>query len=133
MKRWVLALLAAAVSLWAFAPVFSQEEMVAVDTTPFERPQRPPSLFRHDTHNEKAGIDDCTECHHVYQDGKKVEDEHSIDQRCADCHGPDAQGRVPGLTQAFHANCKGCHLQQKKGPVMCGQCHVWRPNPAAGK
>jgi cytochrome c553 len=133
MQRWVLTLLAAVFSLWALAPVFSQEEMVVVDTSSFEKPQRPPSLFRHDAHNEKAGLDDCAECHHVYQDGKKVEDEHSIDQRCADCHGPAAQGRVPGLTQAFHANCKGCHLQQKKGPVMCGQCHVWRPNPAAGK
>jgi hypothetical protein len=21
-------------------------------------------------------------------------------------------------------NCKGCHLERKQGPVMCGTCHV---------
>lgn len=133
MKRWILALLVAAVSLWGLAPVFSQEDMVVVDTSPFDNPQRPPSLFRHDAHNEKAGIDDCAECHHVYEDGKKLEDEHSADRRCSDCHALQARGRVPGLTQAFHANCKGCHLDQKKGPVMCGQCHLWRPDTAGVK
>ncbi len=133
MKRWVLALLVTAVSLWVLAPGFSQEDMVVVDASPFDNPQRPPSLFQHDAHNEKAGIDDCAECHHVYEDGKKLEDENSADQRCSDCHALRAQGRIPGLTQAFHANCKGCHLEQKKGPVMCGQCHVWRPDTARAK
>jgi len=130
MKRWALALVLAGASLWLWAPGFSQEDMVTVDTGPFERPQRAPSLFRHDAHNEKAGIDTCNECHHVYRDGKKVEDESSEDQSCADCHGQKAQGRAPSLTTAFHTNCKGCHLEQRKGPVMCGQCHVWRPNAA---
>jgi hypothetical protein len=26
--------------------------------------------------------------------------------------------------KAYHLNCKGCHQEQKKGPVMCGECHV---------
>ena len=130
MKRWALALVLAGASLWLLAPGFSQEDMVAVDTGPFERPQRAPALFMHDAHNEKAGLDTCNECHHVYRDGKKVEDESSEDQRCADCHGRTAQGRAPSLTAAFHTNCTGCHLEQRKGPVMCGQCHVWRPNAA---
>jgi hypothetical protein len=130
MKRWALALVAAGASLWLLAPGFSQEDMVTVDTSPFERPQRAPALFTHDAHNEKAGIDTCNECHHVFRDGKKVEDESSEGERCADCHGQKAQGRAPSLATAFHTNCKGCHLEQRKGPVMCGQCHVWRPNAA---
>jgi hypothetical protein len=130
MKRWALALVLAGVSLWLLVPGFSQEDMVAVDISPFEKPQRAPSLFTHDAHNEKASIDNCSECHHVYRDGKKVEDESSEGERCADCHGQKAQGRVPSLTNAFHANCKGCHLERQKGPVMCGQCHVWRPKAA---
>ncbi len=131
MKRWVPALMTVAAVLWAMAPVFSQEDMVVVDTSAFEKPQRAPSLFKHDDHNEKAGLDDCAECHHVYEDGKKVADESSEGQPCAECHAATAEGRTPSLTQAFHTNCKGCHLQRKAGPVMCGQCHVWRP-PAAG-
>jgi hypothetical protein len=130
MKRWALALVAAGASLWLLAPGFSQEDMVTVDTSPFERPQRAPARFTHDAHNEKAGIDTCNECHHVFRDGKKVEDESSEGERCADCHGQKAQGHAPSLTTAFHTNCKGCHLEQRKGPVMCGQCHVWRPNAA---
>jgi hypothetical protein len=26
--------------------------------------------------------------------------------------------------KAFHLNCKGCHQERKKGPVMCGECHA---------
>jgi hypothetical protein len=129
MKRWVLVLMAVGATLWVMAPVFSQEDMVTVDTSPFEDPQRAASLYRHDAHNEKAGIDDCAECHHVYEDGKKVADENSAGQACSECHGAKAEGPKPSLTQAFHTNCKGCHLQRKEGPVMCGQCHRWRPVP----
>jgi hypothetical protein len=130
MRRGWLVFMAAGISLWLLAPGFTQEDMVAVDTGPFERPQRPPAVFHHDRHNETAGIDDCAECHHVYEDGKKVAGESSEDQRCADCHGAASDGRKPALTRAFHTNCKGCHLEQKKGPVMCGACHAWRPEDA---
>ncbi len=131
MKRWVPALLAALATLWVMPPVFSQEDMVVVDTSGFEKPQRAPSLFEHDRHNERAGIEDCAECHHVWENGQKVADESSEGQPCAECHAAAAVGRTPSLTQAFHTNCKGCHLQRKAGPVMCGQCHVWRPPAAA--
>jgi hypothetical protein len=26
--------------------------------------------------------------------------------------------------KAFHIHCKSCHREKKKGPLMCGQCHV---------
>jgi hypothetical protein len=33
-------------------------------------------------------------------------------------------GRKPGLMKAFHTHCKSCHREKKKGPLMCGQCHL---------
>ena len=111
------------ISVSLFAGAYAQEDMVAVDNSVFEQPRRSPSVFVHDAHNEKAGIEECYECHHVYEDGKQVEEESSEDQMCSDCHGIEAEGRRPGLMKAFHLNCKGCHLKAKTGPVMCGECH----------
>jgi hypothetical protein len=102
----------------------SQEDMEFIDRSAFVNPQRPSAVFPHDLHNEKAEIDECNECHHVYEDGQKLEDESSEDESCADCHGPTDDGRIPSLTKAFHRNCKGCHLEKKAGPVMCGECHL---------
>jgi hypothetical protein len=104
----------------------SQEDMVVVDNQSFSNPQRSPALFPHDAHNEKAGIEDCSECHHVYENGVKQENESSEDRSCSDCHTSVDEGNTPGLMKAFHRNCKGCHETQKKGPVMCGECHPWR-------
>jgi hypothetical protein len=85
----------------------------------FPNPQRPPAVFEHDAHNEKADLFDCAECHHVYdEEGQKLEWDSSEDQACADCHGLSDQGRMPGLRKAFHQNCRGCHLTVQKGPFM---------------
>lgn len=105
-------------------PAFSQEDMEVVDDGGFVKRQRPPAVFRHDEHNELAEIEECYECHHIYENGNKLEDESSEDQSCSECHDEKGSGKQPGLRKAFHINCKGCHLQNKKGPVMCGQCHV---------
>ena len=102
----------------------SQEDITHVDNSVFAAPQREASVFNHEEHNDVAGIDDCNECHHVYEDGRKLEDESSEDQLCSDCHEERSSGAMPHLTKAYHTNCKGCHLQQKKGPIMCGECHV---------
>ena len=105
-------------------PAFSQEDMEVIEDEGFSKRQRPPAVFRHDEHNEKAALEDCSECHHVYEDGQKLEDESSEDQSCSECHDEKGSDDMPGLRKAFHTNCKGCHLEQKKGPVMCGSCHV---------
>ena len=112
------------VSAFLFVSAYSQEEMTLVDNSVFKSPQRTSSIFRHDEHNEKVGIEECNECHHVYEDGKLLEDESSEDQRCSDCHEWKSSGNIPALMKAYHTNCKGCHLKQKKGPVMCGECHL---------
>ena len=124
MKHLKLILLAAALVGIILLPAFSQEDMEVVDDGGFSKNQSPPAIFRHDEHNEKAEIEDCNECHHVYEEGKKLEDESSEDQSCSECHDEKGSGNMPGLRKAFHTNCKGCHLEQNKGPIMCGTCHV---------
>jgi hypothetical protein len=110
-------------TLFLLGVAFSQEEMTTVDNGAFPNPERPASIFRHEEHNETAEIDECNECHHVYEDGVRLSDESSEDMSCSDCHELEAGNGRPSLMQAFHKNCKGCHLSGKKGPVMCGECH----------
>jgi len=127
MKKNVLFIfLAVLVATLIIAPALSQEDMVVINQDAFENPRRPPAVFRHDEHNETAQVEECNACHHIYEDGKLVEDESSEDQLCSDCHEIHASGNNPALMKAFHTNCKGCHLERKKGPMMCGQCHVRR-------
>ena len=111
------------VPAFLFVSAYSQEEMAFVDNSGFTKPERTPSIFRHDEHNEKAEIEECNACHHVYENGKLMEDESSEDQRCSDCHELKASDKKPALMKAYHTNCKECHMKQKKGPVMCGECH----------
>ena len=120
----VILVAAAAFSLLMFVTAYGQEDMTHVPNDDFDNPQRVPSLFNHEEHNETAGIEECNECHHIYENGVKSETESSEDQRCSDCHESRASDDMPALRKAFHINCKGCHLQQKKGPIMCGECHV---------
>jgi len=112
--------------LWIFLvlPAFSQEEMEVIEDDGFLKRQRPPAVFKHDDHNELAEIEACNECHHIYDNGEKLEDESSEDQLCSECHTERSSENQPGLKKAFHLNCKGCHHAEKKGPIMCGQCHV---------
>ncbi len=114
------------------ASAAAQEDMMFVDRIYFDDPQRPSSVFRHDEHNLAADIWDCNVCHHVYDaEGNLIEDESSEDMLCIDCHTLDGQGSQPGLRKAFHLSCKGCHIKESKGPVMCGECHLWRQPAAA--
>lgn len=124
MGKWTLLLIAPLLVGILVIPAFAQEDMEVVDDSGFLKRQRPPAVFEHDAHNEKAQIEECNECHHVYENGKKLEDESSEDQSCSDCHEEKDAGKQPGLRKAFHFNCKGCHLEKRQGPVMCGTCHV---------
>lgn len=101
----------------------SQEDMEVIDQTVYSNPRRSPAVFRHDEHNESAGIDDCNTCHHVYQNNIFLEDESSEDQRCSECHPVKPFGKQLSLRKAFHQKCKGCHQKKQKGPIMCGECH----------
>jgi len=125
MKRSAAVILASVlICVVVFVSAHSQEDMAFVDNSVFPNPERTASIFKHDEHNETAGIEECNECHHLYEDGQVLEDESSEDQSCSECHSIEASGDQPGLMKAFHLNCKGCHVKEKKGPVMCGECHV---------
>jgi len=93
--------------------------------------------FTHKKHAEDYKIA-CTECHHVYKDGKNVWKEGDQVDKCEKCHNePTIQGekKLPpeqqklNLKLAFHNNCQGCHQKHKKekpdttAPVTCAQCH----------
>ncbi|MCG6909856.1 MAG: cytochrome c family protein [Deltaproteobacteria bacterium] len=122
-KRVVYMFGAFVITILVFVTAYSQEEMVVVDNRVFPKPERPPAVFVHEAHNETAEIDACNTCHHVYEDGVKLEDESSEGELCSDCHGLEASDGMPGLMKAFHLNCKGCHMELKKGPITCGECH----------
>jgi len=103
---------------------WTQDDMEFVDNSVFTNPTRPAAIFKHDLHNDKAGINDCAICHHVYDEsGQLLPDESSEDKSCSDCHAMESIGNQPGLMKAFHLNCKGCHETQNQGPLMCGECH----------
>jgi cytochrome c553 len=123
-KSAVFILTLISISVFIFVSAYSQDEMEFVDNSVFENPERVSSVFLHDEHNEKAEVEECNECHHIYEDEKLVEDESSEDQRCSECHEMEASGNMPALMKAYHTNCKGCHLEKKKGPIMCGECHI---------
>ena len=123
-RQSVVILIVTLISFLLILPAFAQEDMEMVDSGSFEKQRRPPAVFRHDDHNTTAEIEECNECHHVYENGESVADESSEDQSCADCHTEKNSGNRPGLRKAFHLNCKGCHQIKKQGPVMCGECHV---------
>lgn len=124
MKNWAFVVFCVVLlNTVALAPVWSQDEIDLFDATGLRDHKRGGVIFFHDDHNAAAQIDECNECHHVYEDGVRLADESSEDQKCAECHSQKADGAMPGLRRAFHLNCRGCHLQKKQGPVMCGQCH----------
>jgi Class III cytochrome C family len=122
-KRGVGLLTLLSLTLFVLVTAYSQEDMEVVDRDSFPHPERVASVFYHDAHNEAAEIDECNECHHVYEEGIKLEDESSEDMTCSECHAIERSDGQPDLMRAFHQNCKGCHLSEKKGPIMCGECH----------
>ena len=102
--------------LYAF-PACSQGSDTVFNVDAFEGLQRPVAVFDHDAHNEMAELEDCSVCHHVYEDGKLLEGESSEDSACADCHELDSVGNQPGLMDAYHAQCKNCHEDVGAGPI----------------
>ena len=88
-------------------------------------PESQPVPFMHDAHNAKAGLKNCTVCHHTYKNGKRLPGRASVNQKCSDCHSarPGASDTAPALMTAFHKRCQDCHQAKGKGPTACSQCH----------
>ena len=103
----------------------SQANMTHVQEEAFPRDQRPPAVFEHDAHNSQAGVYDCSVCHHVYEDGEKVQGAMSVNKECSDCHGVEStQDNSMPLMKAYHEQCISCHQEEDAGPLACGECHV---------
>jgi hypothetical protein len=60
--------------------------MSFVRDSAFTDRMRPSVPFLHDEHNEMADIEECNECHHVWEDGKILEWDSSEDKECSECH-----------------------------------------------
>jgi len=102
---------------------YSQEDVTFVEDSAFENKMRPAVPFLHDQHNERAALDDCNTCHHVYEDRKLVEDDSSEGQECSECHTLNKGDNPISLVNIYHLQCKGCHQNKKAGPIMCSECH----------
>ena len=127
MRKRALALfviVAGLVFSFAFTPAYSQEDITVLKDSAFKNRQRPAAVFVHEEHNEKAEIEECNVCHHLYQDGKKVEDESSEDMNCSECHKVKSGSLTRPLMKGYHDLCKSCHRANKAGPVTCGECHL---------
>jgi len=129
----LLATLAAALLLLLLPPVATapaQEDMTTLAPEALAPHSRPAASFVHDTHNEKAKIEDCGVCHHgTTEDGHRDPAAPSSEGTpCADCHAADngSRGKGTPLERAYHRQCMGCHKQQAKGPTACGGCHAKR-------
>ena len=120
-KLYVVA--AVLVSILTCRPVCSQEDIVSLADSAFKDRQRPAAVFLHEDHNEKAEIEECNVCHHIYEGGNKVEDDSSEGQGCSDCHHVKEDEPTRPLMKAYHDLCKECHKDNDKGPVTCGECH----------
>lgn len=113
-------------TLWA-----QPEEIIINNEDAYREKQRPQVTFPHGIH--MAGDLSCTDCHHIYSDGKNILDESELEEgnpdiRCTACH--DQETRI-NLRQAFHRQCVGCHGRAQRqgeetGPRLCGECHLRR-------
>lgn len=104
---------------------YCQEDITIVQDSAFTERLRPSVPFVHDEHNEMAGIEECNECHHVWEDGEKSEFDSSEDTECSECHlSKDSGDTDMDLIKSYHDMCKGCHMRQKAGPVQCSECHI---------
>ncbi|MBM4284867.1 MAG: cytochrome c3 family protein [Deltaproteobacteria bacterium] len=88
--------------------------------------EKPPVWFSHRVH-EAAGVA-CERCHHEYQGKRNLWRQGQPVKKCGACHGPRPRAGRLELKEAFHRQCKGCHLAQRQtrrpaGPVHCRDCH----------
>ena len=106
---------------------------ITLEGKDYAKDKKGPVKFTHEKHAKDFKIA-CTECHHVYKDGKNVwteDDKESM--KCSACHDPkEKKGEVDKLQNAYHKNCKNCHKAleaegKKTGPFKkCNGCHAKR-------
>jgi len=95
---------------------------------PLRKPaEKPPVWFSHRLHEKRQVA--CRQCHHDYDEGRRnLWQQGQPVKKCNACHGLFPQARRPDLKNAFHRQCKGCHLKwrqqgRRAGPIECRECH----------
>ena len=139
----LLVMVVAGVFLWV---AFSTADVECPDEITIQNKGWPqekygPVKFDHKKHGTEYKIA-CTECHHVYKDGKNVWKEGDKVQKCSECHNVYLLGKELSqateeqkklsLYKAYHDNCLGCHKEKNKGkekeeakaPTKCTACHA---------
>jgi hypothetical protein len=89
-------------------------------------PEKPAVRFSHGQHPKNRIA--CEICHHDYQRGRNLWKEGQPVKKCQSCHGLVPQAGRLDIKNAFHRQCKGCHLHRRKakqagGPINCQGCH----------
>jgi hypothetical protein len=90
------------------------------------RREKPPVLFSHQRHPKSRMA--CEQCHHDYKGKRNLWREGQPVEKCQACHRQLPQRGVRAAEDAFHRQCKGCHLSRRKlrqpaGPIKCEGCH----------
>lgn len=137
MKKRSLIVLTAAVLGMVFIFALAYASQQAPDTATMEskvysKHKKALVHFNHKKHNVDYGVA-CSDCHHVYKDGKNTWKEGDAVQKCDACHSEakapkgDKSSKMEKIKKyhynAIHENCKGCHKEMKKGPTKCSECH----------
>lgn len=100
--------------------------LTVIDNQVFQPRRQPPVVFRHDRH--AAARIACTQCHHDYVGGRNRWRQGEPVEPCAACHPVVAAAGKIDLKNAYHRQCKDCHLRRARegraaGPVQCRGCH----------
>ena len=148
-KRTLLVLGVAALSVvFLFGVVYATQKApdnITMESKVYKKHKKSLVTLSHKKHNVDYKIG-CTDCHHVYKEGKNVFKEGDKVQKCdaKGCHdkakAPKAKEGEKKLTRkekasqgyhysAIHENCVGCHKDLKKAdktkavPTKCAKCH----------
>jgi hypothetical protein len=99
---------------------------ITINNTGYKNDTKGPVIFHHLKHSKdyKAA---CTDCHHVFKDGKNIWKEGDGVNKCITCHDPEqTQDKAAKLQNAYHTNCKDCHKKSGKDTApttKCTGCH----------
>jgi hypothetical protein len=88
--------------------------------------RKPPVQFSHRVHQARGVA--CAQCHHDYQGKRNLWHEGQPVEKCPACHGLRPEARRLDVKNAYHRQCKGCHLRLRQqgrpaGPIECQGCH----------
>ncbi len=115
-------------------------DKVEMNSSVYETHRKPIVTFTHKKHADDYGIA-CSDCHHVFEQGKNTWQQGDPVDGCDVCHSKDkpspeerrsmsdAEKMKHFHYEAIHENCKGCHKTRKMegkptGPISCSKCHV---------